>query len=413
MSNRGRILLYLGIPLLCFQALVLFFWFKAAEQKRVDLRGYYAAGQIIRTGQGPSLYEYDTQRIAQGEVVGHSNIDISNMRFVAPPFAGDLFVPISFAPFMRAYGIVFVLNLAATGAALVLTRSFLPGLNKHGLVIPALLFSTSFPLATALGQGQLSILLLLIFCGASLALQRNLPFLAGFLISLALMKFQIALPVAFLFLLWRKWKFIGGFLIGSVLLMLISLATMGVTHVGQLHTFFVQTLAAIKTGPKPGLDPESTTNLYGLAFLLFQKSWAISATLLGSVLLLLWASRKAASLPFALIVALCVSVHLFIHDLTLLLLPLSVLLDRQMQKGSLLSEWVATPPKRRSYAEIAGFFAVCMLLAGPLQLMLKGMGWLPLLAIPILVLTVIFPSCARPSSSRFHNTDSTYVTSAP
>lgn len=368
--------------------MLLFLCFKAARQRIVDFRGYYAAGQIVRTGNGQHLYDYETQRIAQGV---SPNLDISNMRFVSPPFTALLFAPFSKLHFIPAYIAFLIFNLVAAGLALFLMRPSAPTLFAHGTAAPAVLILSFFPLGIALGQGQLSVLLLLLYCGAHLAIQRNSPFLAGLLVSLALMKFQTALPVALLFFVWRKWRFMGGFALGAFVLFWVSLGTVGVTQAGQIHGFFTNALTAIRSGPRPGLDPSSMTNVYGLACFLLTKIWANIATVVGSVVLLAWAARKAASMPFAVLLALCVSVHLYLHDLTLLLLPLIIMLDRQVRLGLLDTPRADASSKRRSLPQVAIFISSCLLLASPLQLWLMGCGWLPLLAIPLLILTITFP----------------------
>jgi len=368
--------------------MLLFLCFKAARQRIVDFRGYYAAGQIVRTGDGQHLYNYETQRIAQGM---SPNLDISKMRFVAPPFTALVFAPFSKLPFIPAYVAFLIFNLVAAGLALFLIRPSAPTLFAHATAASAVLFLSFFPLGIALGQGQLSVLLLLLYCAAHLAMQRNSPFFAGLLVSLALMKFQTALPVALLFLVWRKWRFMGGFALGAFVLFLISLATVGVTHVGQIHAFSTNALTAVRSGPRPGLDPSSMTNLYGLACFLLTKTWANIATIVASVVLLAWAARKPASMPFAVLVALCVSVHLYLHDLTLLLMPLIIMLDRQVRLGLFDSPRSDASSKQRSPRQVAISISICLLLASPLQLSFMGRGWLPLLAIPLLIVTITFP----------------------
>jgi Glycosyltransferase family 87 len=72
-------------------------------------------------------------------------------------------------------------------------------------------FPTSLPVGHALAQGQDSLIVLLLLLGMLTALDARRDELAGVFLSLALFRFQIALPIAFLFLAWRRFRVIAGF----------------------------------------------------------------------------------------------------------------------------------------------------------------------------------------------------------
>ena len=84
-----------------------------------------------------------------------------------------------------------------------------------------------------------------------------------------------------------------------------------------------------------GIGPRRMPNLYGIFFTLTPTNrLAITLTIAASLLLLAWAATRKPSLPLALLVAILVSYHLYPCDLTLLLLPISLLCDRLFAEDS-------------------------------------------------------------------------------
>jgi hypothetical protein len=222
-----------------------------------------------------------------------------------------------------------------------------------------------------------------------------MPFLAGLLVSVALLKFQIAVPVVLLFLVWRQWRFVTGFAFGTAALALVSLATLGITSIGSFWHLLVstpRTLSAARGELSFGTRPDVMPNLYGF-FHLFSKSyWGVVFTVVCSILLLAWAARKSASLPLAILIALLLSYHLYIHDFALILLPVSLLLNREL---STLSKFRVTARdhgagSRTAWKRVVEVSALAVLLAGPFQLLLMGWGGLPWLVIPVLILALTF-----------------------
>jgi hypothetical protein len=81
-----------------------------------------------------------------------------------------------------------------------------------------------------------------------------------------------------------------------------------------------------------GILPHEMPNLYGLLFVSTHgAAWSHLVIILLSAVLFLWTARQQPSLPLALLTAMLVSYHLFFYDLTLLLLPLSLLADHLLR----------------------------------------------------------------------------------
>ena len=190
------------------------------------------------------------------------------------------------------------------------------------------------PLGITLMFGQVSLLLLILYCACFAALQKGRPFLAGIFLSLALIKFQIALPVALLFLVWRQWRFIAGFLCGAIALTLISIRITGLNVMetyGESLVFMSRHASNAAGQAKYATFPAQMPNLYGFFHSLSHGApWGFALTILSSLLVLLWAAIQKPSLPLALLAGMLVSYHFFFYDATLLLLPISLLFNQSI-----------------------------------------------------------------------------------
>jgi hypothetical protein len=199
------------------------------------------------------------------------------------------------------------------------------------------------PVAAALMQGQDSIITLLLFaCGLS-ALSSRKDYLAGFFVGFAVYKFQLVLPIAVLFLLWRRWKFVIGSAVSSIVALGLSAFVCGWPQL--LHYAF--SLNRISTSVSVGTDVlyvmpvARMPNLRGLVAAIpylnsgtvFAIAVAISALLAG---LAFWIGRNASKeTQFAIAVAAVplIGFHVLMHDLSVLLIPVAVLLENIDSKG--------------------------------------------------------------------------------
>jgi Glycosyltransferase family 87 len=306
---------------------------------RADFRQLYTAGYLVRSGRGHQLYDYDTQFHFQNELVSEAEIALP---FIRPAYQALLFAPLSFLPYRTAYLAFLAVNLALLWVSF---RSLRPKMNRIAHVypwLPAATFLGFLPVTAALIQGQDSILLLTLLAAALVSLERNRELTAGVFLGLGLFKFQIVIPIALLFLAWKRWRFSAGFAIAGLGLGTISVWLVGFSQAG----IYVRSLVAMGAGSASRLDqlryPISMNvmpNLHGLIFGVadcrFSASWIAAATIiLSGVVGLLVATRPPVnksggdSLLLAITAATVVSYYLFIHDLSVLLVPISVTLDR-------------------------------------------------------------------------------------
>src|SRR5437879_4803674 len=149
--------------------------------------------------------------------------------FFYPAYAALPFVPLSELSYRVAYFVFLALNLMLACLAAVILRPCLPSIAALWKPLPILLFLCSFPVGLAFRQGQVTIILLLLYCACFAAIQRGQDFRAGILLALALVKFQIALPVAVLFLVWRRWRFMAGFASAAVAVAVLSVCLTGLS----------------------------------------------------------------------------------------------------------------------------------------------------------------------------------------
>lgn len=293
---------------------------------QIDLRAFYAAGTMVRTGDASRLYDYNFARSVQDRVVGPRS---AALPFLYPPFAALLFVPLSLVSYHASFYILFLINITFLLVAAGTIRPWLPQGHTPSWLALASSYGCLFGVSIALMQGQISLLMLLIYCGTYVLLRKDRPGLAGVLFSLALIKFQLALPIWFLFIVWKQWRFVAGFLNGALCTGLVSFMVAGrVGMTSYAHSLISMVIATARdpTAGKVrfGMLPTDMPNIHGMTYALSHgASWGPVLNVVLCCVVLGWASRQKASLLLAVPTAMLVSYHMQPHDLTLLLLPLS------------------------------------------------------------------------------------------
>jgi hypothetical protein len=300
----------------------------SAANGRAVFRRLYTAGYLVRTGQAHSLYDYETNRHFQNEQV--SRDDVEN-RFYSPAYEALLFVPFSFLRYRLAYIAFLATNLALLGLSIRTLRPFLENLETVWWWLPAAVFLCFFPVALGLIQGQDSIVLLTLMLASAVSFYRGQEISAGFFLGLTLFNLQFALPIALLFLFWRKWRIVAGFSVTGAAVTLISLSLAGV---GGLRA---STHVALSWTPKSfaGAAPNSAMpNLRCLFHVLTGSNISpgkVEAVAAGcSILLFAWAATRTANFALAILVALLISIHESICDAVLLVVPIAMVLDARI-----------------------------------------------------------------------------------
>ena len=294
-----------------------------------DFRNLYTAGYMVRLGHGDELYDYEAQKRFQDALISREDIAIP---FIRPAYQALLFAPFSFLAFREAYFAFLVLNLATLGLCSRLLRPYTSNLSHvwPGLPGGMLLF---LPIAAALMQGQDSIILLTLMAGALACLQHDRQYLAGALIALGLFKFQFVIPIALLFMAWRRWRFLLGFGISAAVLAAVSLWVSGARQTLNYASSVAHIGATQTLGSGLSLPVDHMANLHGAMAGIFANSpVVVPLTVVASAATMVFAATRRPAVADMLLIAIpvsaLVSYYMFIHDMSVLQVPLALTLDK-------------------------------------------------------------------------------------
>ncbi len=319
-----------------------------------DFPDFYSAARMVAEGHGHRLYDADLQRQYQARDVGRVGT-----LYIPPPFETVFYLAVAWLPLRRAYLLWSALNLIFLAAgARRLAKEALPPWDWSVVLAASLTF---VPLLLCLLQGQDSVLLLLLVMLAFRALRRESAFAAGCWLGLGLFKFQIVLPLVLVLLLTQsrnaRNRLAKGFSLVALALAGLSVAISG----WSVFIVYPRFLLHLRAQPFAGVIPHVMANFRGLTYFFFRSdtsSVAIAAvTILSAAALVktltVWKQARLASpdaagaspqkvpdMAFAVTVmfALLVSYHLNPHDLSLLLLPISLLLRGILSRTPRLSD---------------------------------------------------------------------------
>jgi hypothetical protein len=325
--------LLLGLlPLLIgFQLLLVFTYLPQGLSGHSDMRQLYTGAYMVRTGHGTELYKYEVQQRFEEILVPVQEHFVLPVNHLA--YEELLLAPLTFFSYRTAYIAFMALNVVLLVlCAWLLTASMEQFGGTWKWLFP-LIILTFCPLSRALIGGQDSIIMLTLLTGALLCIQRDNEFTAGLLVGLGVFKFQITVPIAILYLLWRRWRFVGGFAISSGVAGLISLALVGVTGVHD----YVDMLLSMSVRLSSQADilryctsPVAMGNLRGLAHAILEGRLAHVyvqiVVAVASIAVLVVAARQRPSLPLAIAAASLVSYHFLAHDASVLIIVIGVAL---------------------------------------------------------------------------------------
>jgi Glycosyltransferase family 87 len=311
---------------------------------RTDFSIFYTAGKIVAEHRGRQLYDYPLQESVQRSSILRG---VQKSDFILPynhlPFEALLFVPLSLLPYLPAYLVWLGINLGLLIVAGISLRRHLPLLRAAPLWLWVLACLAYSPIFITLMLGQDSILLLLCYCLAWVALVKKSEFAAGAWLGLGLCKYHLVLPFLLAFLLERRAKVIAGFLTVAVILGLISFAVVGRQGIVSYPRFLWNS----ERNARPQWNA-AQPNLHGFfVTTLGNSGWVQVLVLATSVLLVAvawygWRNTGSShlwpgELSFAvnLVMTLLVSYHAYVQDLSLLFFVLLLGLDVLIAKPAL------------------------------------------------------------------------------
>lgn len=336
-----------------------------------DFRSFYSAGYQIRNHPS-QLYDLRQETLIQNSIASDEQ---GVVPFYHLPCEALLYAPFSLLNYRAAYLTFIALNMLLLMAAFFAARPTFSSIIPWWQPRPGLMFFVFVPLIGAVMQGQDSILLFLLCCLAWRQLELGKDASAGCLLALALLKFQIALPVAALMAIRRGWRFSAGFLLTAVAVGLSCLSIVGRSGAESLIRLLTNTTSVTEKNAfaqhSVGIYPSAMPNIAGFFYAcgtrFMSPHLAFLVVAACSLIMFIWCARmvRRSELKIAFSVAvlcgLLVSYHLYVYDLTLALLPAALLCERA--KKNLLPALFALP--------------VVLLVLG------VGHDWLFLLALPL------------------------------
>jgi len=353
-----------------------------------DFSAFYTAGKIVQSGQGHQLYDRTVQTQVQKEFSEAARVRGQALPYLRLPFEALLFVPLTFLSYAREYQVWAGISILLVLGVAKYLRSRMSEETEWPWWIYYPAYFSYWPIAYGLALGQDCGLMLCLCALMMVHLRDRRDFRAGCLLGLALIKFQIVLPLILVLVLKKQFRVLAGFSAVAAPLFGLSVWVVGWQGLMAYPSYLwglnrVPAAAAIFPGMMPSLrglvqgwmDP-------------MHSSWILNliAGVL-SVAVLIWAagqwraseSRRSkvylAGLDAVFLAGLLAAYHMFSYDLTLLL-P-SVL--RAAQTG--LDDTVLDRSAR--WALLLGAGA---LLLTPLYFLLVGYARVNLMALALLLL---------------------------
>ncbi len=222
MSTNGRLhrfVVSVAALMLLVQLVALYQGLPGALRGKANFRCLYTAGFMVRTGHRHEIYDNQSTQSFQQQLVSREDGAVA---FDRPAYEALLFAPLSILGYRAAYVSFFILNLGFLAFAIRWLRPYLDKFEKVWRWGPVAVFVCFFPVGMSLIQGEDSIVLLTFLVASAVCFYRGWDFSAGILLGLTLFNFQYSLPIALLFLLWRRWRILAGFSISAAACVLVS-----------------------------------------------------------------------------------------------------------------------------------------------------------------------------------------------
>lgn len=294
---------------------------------RTDFVAYYSAAHLAATGAGTPIYNLAAFGHFERALVHPLIVRDGVLPYVYPPYLAILMAPLGALP----YGVAWLMWLAFNAVLISAVTITLQRYLRLGRVAATLLWTASLsflPVFVTAIQGQTSILLLALFTSAFLALRAERPWVAGALLSLTLIKPQYALPFLFVLAIRRQWQPLAAFSVSAAVLFVVPTVLLG----PAIDPGYARMLGLARTWHNQfGYEADINQSVAGFAQLLLSPGIATVVTLvigMTMVAALAYVSYRAAAIDLpvglAVVVAIALSPHVLIHDMSLLVLPAAI-----------------------------------------------------------------------------------------
>jgi hypothetical protein len=354
-NNRSKSLdLVLGLlPLLLgLQLIIWIAYLPAALRGNADFRVFYSGGYLLRSGQTGQIYDDDKIKNVQDERV---SISPWVLPFTHPAYEALLFVPFSLLRYRAAYITFLGFNLLCLVIGYWFLQTRFGPLRERWRWLPPLAVLGFMPIPAALMQGQDSLILLALFTAALAFMDSGSELAAGLLLGLGMFKFQILIPIGFLFFIWRRWQILFGTVISGAVVLALSAALTGIdaqrTYVHKLYDISLKRHGADLIGY--GVPVAGMPNIRGIVSSVLHVAPGISLStivILSLVLIVLaawrgWSTSPQWQLAIAISAAALTGYHVLPHDLSILLISMAILLGQSNARGLWVFPllWVTAP----------------------------------------------------------------------
>jgi arabinofuranan 3-O-arabinosyltransferase len=288
--------------------------------KGADFLHFYTLGSLALEHRGAELYDMQAQSALAEQRVPQAG----RLYFVAlyGPQVSLLFAPLAALPYGLALGLWLIGNAVLYGACCYLVWKTCASLQSDRTL--AFLLALAYPAFFHLmAWGQTSALVLACFTGAYLALRSDKMFVAGLAIGCLIVKPQLGLAVAVVFLAARQWKVFLGAAIAAMAQLSIGWAFYGTP---VMREYFGRLLHVRDVMPQlePRLYQMHSLRAFWTLLVPWQEAafwiYAASAAVILWVAIRCWKPGGDLRLGYSalLVATVLVAPHLTVYDLVIL-----------------------------------------------------------------------------------------------
>ncbi len=249
-----------------------------------DFIAFYTAGRLYDLHPN-QLYDLQFQRTFRTDLLGAASPALKGeLPFVYPPLVAVVMSFLSPLQFWLAFAIA--AGIAALAGTLITYRvsdivGYRSRLHKW-LIVLALWGFVPFSVNTVLG-GQLVWIGMLALGGVVWGLQTQRPLIAGLAMSLSYYKPPLFLLALVVLVLTEGRRFIGGFALGALVLMSLTLLTVGLSGLVEFLTVVSRYTYGQELLEGVELPPGSGAGVYGLLTTLAGGNGRVATILLGGL----------------------------------------------------------------------------------------------------------------------------------
>ncbi len=343
-----------------------------------DWISFYAAGTIVRHGDGVRLYEPAMQAAVQHGIVPGAGQTFN--AFPLPAFVAMAFAPLTAAGFTRSFVIWALLNVVLLGALLAVAWRYLAGLTVPSRALFVATVAVSTPAVNTLLFGQIDLFVLAAIVASFAMLRAGKGAAAGLLLALALAKPDLVFGVALLLIVARAWRMLAAFAgAGAVLVLGPALLLGSHTLVDQvvLLAHYPAGAADYSTNAPMMVNVRGAiASLTGAdRIAIWGAPQALVAAVAAGMAIRVWRARGVAdaqSWAAALLLPLILSPHMHMQSVVLLIAAWALYLRAALDEGRAIAPEVAVAP----FIAVSALWFVSLWGPALVSLPLLAMFWL-------------------------------------